>query len=222
MGSNPIPATNGPLVKRLRHRPFTAVTGVRFSHGSPKNNTHHLVCVIFLRDTRVFACDEDSFALPLTRKLDSLRECYRQNKRTPKGVLLFWRRHPDLNRGIEVLQTFALPLGHVALFLSGSPDYIIIFPFENTGYKKSGEFSRPFFWSGLRGSNPPPSPWQGDALPNELNPQAEIDVSADGASGRNRTNDTRIFSPLLYQLSYRGIQQGLHFLKWRPEGDSNP
>ena len=36
MGSSPISATNGPLVKRLRHRPFTAVTGVRFSHGSPK------------------------------------------------------------------------------------------------------------------------------------------------------------------------------------------
>ena len=33
--------------------------------------------------------------------------------------------------------------------------------------------------------------------------------SAYGASGRNRTNDTGIFSPLLYQLSYRGIQQGL-------------
>ena len=54
------------------------------------------------------------------------------------------------------------------------------------------------FWSGLRGSNPPPSPWQGDALPNELNPHFS------GASGRNRTNDTGIFSPLLYQLSYRG------------------
>ena len=26
-------------------------------------------------------------------------------------------------------------------------------------------------WSGLRGSNPPPPPWQGGALPNELNPQ---------------------------------------------------
>ena len=25
-----------------------------------------------------------------------------------------------------------------------------------------------------------------------------------GASGRNRTSDTGIFSPLLYQLSYRG------------------
>ena len=30
-------------------------------------------------------------------------------------------------------------------------------------------------------------------------------LTTHGASGRNRTNDTRIFSPLLYQLSYRGI-----------------
>ena len=37
MGSSPISATIGPLVKRSRHRPFTAVTGVRFSHGSPTN-----------------------------------------------------------------------------------------------------------------------------------------------------------------------------------------
>ena len=28
-----------------------------------------------------------------------------------------------------------------------------------------------FYWSGLRGSNPPPPPWQGGALPNELNPR---------------------------------------------------
>ena len=26
-----------------------------------------------------------------------------------------WRRHPDLNRGIEVLQTSALPLGYSAM-----------------------------------------------------------------------------------------------------------
>jgi hypothetical protein len=26
-----------------------------------------------------------------------------------------------------------------------------------------------------------------------------------GAQGRNRTNDTRIFNPLLYQLSYLGV-----------------
>ncbi len=47
MGSSPIPATNGPLVKRLRHRPFTAVTGVRFSHGSPKK-VYTIWCIPFL------------------------------------------------------------------------------------------------------------------------------------------------------------------------------
>ena len=31
-------------------------------------------------------------------------------------------------------------------------------------------------WSGLRGSNPPPRPWQGRALPNELNPQVVLPV----------------------------------------------
>ena len=64
-------------------------------------------------------------------------------------------------------------------------------------------------WSGLRGSNSLPPPWQGGALPDELNPHQV------GASGRNRTNDTRIFSPLLYQLSYRGKN-------WRPGWGSNP
>ncbi len=45
-----------------------------------------------------------------------------------------------------------------------------------------------------------------------------------GASGRNRTNDTVIFSHMLYQLSYRGKHSRLILLykKWRPEGDSNP
>ena len=30
-----------------------------------------------------------------------------------------------------------------------------------------------FVWSGLRDSNSLPSPWQGDALPDELNPQLQ-------------------------------------------------
>ncbi len=30
-------------------------------------------------------------------------------------------------------------------------------------------------------------------------------MGKDGAQGRNRTSDTRIFSPLLYQLSYLGM-----------------
>jgi hypothetical protein len=38
----------------------------------------------------------------------------------------------------------------------------------------------------------------------------------DGAQGRNRTTDTRIFSPLLYRLSYLGTRQkggGIGFLE---------
>ena len=39
------------------------------------------------------------------------------DKKIPKADAfgIFWRRHPDLNRGIKVLQTSALPLGYVAI-----------------------------------------------------------------------------------------------------------
>ena len=47
--------------------------------------------------------------------------------------------------------------------------------------------------------------------------------SAYGASGRNRTNDTGIFSPLLYQLSYRGENRQFFVpRKWRLGWGSNP
>ena len=56
-------------------------------------------------------------------------------------------------------------------------------------------------WSGRRDSNSRRSPWQGDALPLS---HSRI-LGSCGASGRNRTTDTWIFSPLLYRLSYRGM-----------------
>ena len=105
-------------------------------------------------------------------------------------------------------------------------------------------------WSGRRGSNSLPPPWQGGALPDELRPHIRCIYPCTlpfvsqtgpprklanarfcgeeekfqclsqrscfarlpdkrltfrrGASDRNRTNDTGIFSPLLYRLSYRG------------------
>ena len=34
-------------------------------------------------------------------------------------------------------------------------------------------------------------------------------VGLSGAQSRNRTSDTRIFNPLLYQLSYLGTLQGV-------------
>ena len=57
-----------------------------------------------------------------------------------------------------------------------------------------------FVWSGLRRLELLPPPWQGGALPDELNPLIF------GAFDRNRTSDTGIFSPLLYQLSYKGTK----------------
>ena len=68
---------HGPLVKRLRHRPFTAVTGVRFSHGSPKKITSELFSsdVIFLSKPQAWYginalahCMESPKAYGITRK----------------------------------------------------------------------------------------------------------------------------------------------------------
>ena len=51
-------------------------------------------------------------------------------------------------------------------------------------------------------SNPQPADYKSAALPIELRQHKSY-----GASGRNRTTDTGIFSPLLYRLSYRGKQK---------------
>ena len=45
-------------------------------------------------------------------------------------------------------------------------------------------FLQCFFWSGLRGSNPPPPPWQGGALPNELNPRGILFENGDSDGAR--------------------------------------
>ena len=114
-----------------------------------------------------------------TQWLESLEKVYDEGKQKRQSYdCLFMEAPPRLELGIKVLQTSALPLGYGAIKL-----------IENTSVLS-------IMWSGLRDSNSLPSPWQGDALPDELNPHI-------GASGRNRTIDTRIFSPLLYRLSYR-------------------
>ena len=99
-----------------------------------------------------------------------------------KNRTFFWRHHPESNWGKGLCRPLPYRLAMVP--------YLVFL--ENKGRLLSA------LWSGLRGSNSLPPPWQGGALPDELNPHNY------GASGRNRTNDTRIFSPLLYRLSYRG------------------
>ena len=83
---------------------------------------------------------------------------------------------------------------------------------------KWNEASPVVSWSGRRDSNSRPSPWQGDTLPLShsrmecgtlfSNRGGEFPRLLSGAFGRNRTNDTRIFNPLLYRLSYEGILWG--------------
>ena len=76
------------------------------------------------------------------------------------------------------------------------------------------------FWSWWLESNPQPADYKSAALPVELHQQSKL-----GASGRNRTTDTGIFSPLLYRLSYRGIKSLFFMVNkqtiWRPETGSN-
>jgi hypothetical protein len=67
-------------------------------------------------------------------------------------------------------------------------------------------------WSRRADSNRRPTHYECAALPTELRRPI-----TNGAAGQNRTADTRIFSPVLYQLSYRGIWQ-----RWRGRRGSNP
>ncbi len=77
-----------------------------------------------------------------------------KEKGHPLGCpFFFWRYWPDLNWRITVLQTGALPLGYSTIWKSGTRGYV------------------PDLWSGRRGSNSLPPPWQGGALPDELRPQ---------------------------------------------------
>ena len=94
-----------------------------------------------------------------------------------------------MNWGIKVLQTSALPLGYGAVFPSyGSYG-------GNEGHSRHMTFGA-----------------DDEARTRYLHlgkvALYQMSYIRIGASGRNRTSDTGIFSPLLYQLSYRGI--------WRP------
>ena len=71
------------------------------------------------------------------------------------------------------------------------------------------------FWSGLRGSNPPPPPWQGGALPNELNPHKWC-----LRSESNQRHEDFQSSALPTELQRR--IRWFIFEKWRLGWGSNP
>ena len=96
-----LPLPYGPLVKRLRHRPFTAVTWVRFPHGSPKKNRHPTGYLFFFAaravepdpsgsNTKVSAAAELPPFCVYTRKSlpagqDSAAECHERSEYTRTG-----------------------------------------------------------------------------------------------------------------------------------------
>ncbi len=59
-------------------------------------------------------------------------------------------------------------------------------------------------WSGKRGSNSRPQPWQGCALPTELFPHHKF-FKHTGAGNEARTRDLNLGKVALYQLSYSRI-----------------
>ena len=105
-------------------------------------------------------------------------------------VANIWRRHPDSNWGIKALQAHALPLGYVATIGAirwcPRPDLNryrrnvrgilspLCLPISPPGHNPKNSIKTKMLkmienlmkkWSGKRGSNPRPQPWQGCALP---------------------------------------------------------
>ena len=100
---------------------------------------------------------------------------------------LVWRRDPESNWARRICN----PLHN----------RFAIAPFS----KKKGKQMLPFlYWSGKRGSNSRPIPWQGIALPTELLPhkQKKLTPSVNGAGKEARTLDLYLGKVSLYQLSY--------------------
>ena len=94
--------------------------------------------------------------------------------------------------------------------------FIIICPLEN-GNKKSHTTVWLFNWSGWRGSNSLPPPWQGGALPDELHPQSWCLRS----ESNQRHADFQ--SAALPTELQRHTENSIEFskFKWRPGTGSN-
>ena len=95
---------------------------------------------------------------------------------------------------------FALPLSYEPMGIQRLANPIYRVKERCTSLLTAGSF-----WSGRWVSNPRPRPWQGRALPlSYARSGGAWTGMAQGAEGQNRTDDTSIFSAVLYQLSYLG------------------
>ena len=101
---------------------------------------------------------EPGFCVPAAHRDGPLRRYRFQKEQHPVGVLFFLEAPPGIgpgNRGFAVRCLTAWLWRHICdLLLSEQIAFV---------------------WSGLRGSNSLPPPWQGGALPDELCPHTEHD-----------------------------------------------
>ena len=68
LGKQDVAAFFGPMVKRLRHRPFTAVTRVRFPVGSPEEDLIFFTKVRSLFIWNMLCFEEDNYEIYLCDK----------------------------------------------------------------------------------------------------------------------------------------------------------
>ena len=150
-----------------------------------------------------------------------------KQKRTCRYTSPLKRRHPDLNRGMRVLQTLALPLGYNALLKIKRADdgartrylhlgkvalyqmsYIRIFDWclRAESNHRHGDFQSPALptelqrqnWRPETGSNRRPPAWQAGVLTNWT-------TGPFGGNNRARTCDPLLVRQMLSQLSYAPI-----------------
>ena len=98
----------------------------------------------------------------------------------------------------KVLETFVLPLNYAPTWWRMMDSNHRTRTGTDLQSAAFGHFANPPRWCRRKESNPRPTDYKSAALPTELHRRNFY-----GGLGRNRTADTRIFSPLLYRLSYQ-------------------
>ncbi len=107
---------HGPLVKRLRHRPFTAKTGVRFSYGSPffldRNSRHDIIVKSFQEIRGINSIGRVSPCHGESREFESRIPLHNQTAGDPSGCLSI-RHHSQAvrQRSAKPLCTGSNPVG---------------------------------------------------------------------------------------------------------------
>jgi hypothetical protein len=121
------------------------------------------------------------------------------------GGIFVWRRDPESNWARRICN----PL-HNRFAIAPKPDV----KQEIWASHSSERKILPCHWSGKRGSNSRPQPWQGCALPTELFPHVDDSnercwhfFHVTGAGNEARTRDLNLGKVALYQLSYSRILQ---------------